>query len=415
MLVGMTPIAALASTILYSWWTSYSYKSALVFASVCSVAGNVFYLLGLPCNSMTFVLVGRLLNGFGSARSINRRYIADSFSHAERTAASAVFVAAGSLGMAAGPGIASFLHVAAENSSSPWWQQENAPGLFMAVTWSVYLVFLILFFVDPPRRRKALALPPSKGSALATAEYADATGAGESNSALTTADYAEGSGADESKPLLERVDSSSLPSSDPPIWRNYPVLIVFLVYFILKLMLESLMSSTANLTDLYFHWSGSVVGVYMAVLGLLMLPSNMIVAYLSRSYEDRYLIMMLQVGMVLGCLLIMKYSAHYSVLQYVVGSLVVFLSAAMLEGPNMSLLSKIIPKSWSEGFFNVGLLATEAGTLGRAVADAFLVWCGSGGIECLLNHTFGTLLGICVVSLLATWRCYGLLQTVDKD
>ena len=60
-------------TILYSWWTSHSYKAALVFASSCSILGNIFYALGLPFNSLPMVMVGRLLNGFGSARSINRR------------------------------------------------------------------------------------------------------------------------------------------------------------------------------------------------------------------------------------------------------------------------------------------------------------------------------------------------------
>ena len=47
-------------------------------------------------------MIGRFFNGFGSARSINRRFIADTFSRSERTAASAAFVTAGALGMAVG-------------------------------------------------------------------------------------------------------------------------------------------------------------------------------------------------------------------------------------------------------------------------------------------------------------------------
>jgi hypothetical protein len=61
-IIGMTPVAALVSTLLYSWWTSYSYKSALIFASACSLTGNLFYGAGLPYNSMNLVLIGRLLN-----------------------------------------------------------------------------------------------------------------------------------------------------------------------------------------------------------------------------------------------------------------------------------------------------------------------------------------------------------------
>jgi hypothetical protein len=35
--IGMTPNAALIATLLYGWWSNYSYKSALIFAATCSV------------------------------------------------------------------------------------------------------------------------------------------------------------------------------------------------------------------------------------------------------------------------------------------------------------------------------------------------------------------------------------------
>ena len=174
LIIGMTPVAALLSTLLYSWWTSYSYKSALIFASVCSLTGNACYAAGLPSQSLTLVLVGRLLNGFGSARSINRRYIVDSFGRRQRTAASATFVTAGSLGMATGPAVAALLEFtvsdnnildpnnntdgdydSSHSSSSPnlYWQVENAPGWIMLVVWTLYLILLLCFFQDPPKRR----------------------------------------------------------------------------------------------------------------------------------------------------------------------------------------------------------------------------------------------------------------------
>ena len=172
LIIGMTPVAALASTLLYSWWTSYSYKAALAFASICSIAGNACYAAGLPFQSWTLVLVGRLLNGFGSARSINRRYIADSYSRRHRTAASAAFVTAGSLGMSTGPAVAALLEFTVNKEPTPVlltendnmveeqedttnlvWQVENAPGWIMFVLWTMYLIALLWLFQDPPRRR----------------------------------------------------------------------------------------------------------------------------------------------------------------------------------------------------------------------------------------------------------------------
>jgi hypothetical protein len=77
--------------------------------------------------------------------------------------------------------------------------------------------------------------------------------------------------------------------------------------------------------------------------------------------------------MLIGCIVICKIPFEkYNSLQYITGCVLLFISTNALEGPNMSLLSKTIPPSWSRGFFNVGLLATEAGTIGRAIGDAFL-------------------------------------------
>jgi hypothetical protein len=110
-ILGMTPNAALIATVLYGWWSNYAYKSALLFAAGSSLLGNLCYALALRHHSIHMIILGRFLNGFGSARSINRRYIADTFSRGERTAESAAFVTAGAMGMAAGPAIAALLGV----------------------------------------------------------------------------------------------------------------------------------------------------------------------------------------------------------------------------------------------------------------------------------------------------------------
>jgi len=56
----------------------------------------------------------------------------------------------------------------------------------------------------------------------------------------------------------------------------------------------------------------------------------------------------------------------------------------------MSLLSKALPKKWSKGIIDVGLLATEAGTLGRFIGDSLLATMGSDGLEIILNDAFVT-------------------------
>ena len=112
--------------------SSYSYKRALLFASVCCCAGNLVYALALPCGSLKMVLFGRLLTGFGSARVINRRYIADYYSLEDRTIGMSQFVSSSAIGMAVGPALAAALSIVAPSDVHPedeyWWTIETAPG-----------------------------------------------------------------------------------------------------------------------------------------------------------------------------------------------------------------------------------------------------------------------------------------------
>jgi hypothetical protein len=123
----------------------------------------------------------------------------------------------------------------------------------------------------------------------------------------------------------------------------------------------------------------------------------------------------MQIATIIGCVVIMRFGEEYYVEQYLIGTLIIVVCSNMVEGPNMALLSKTIPKSWRKGFFNVGLLATEAATLGRTVGDAFLALCGSAGIEHQLNLTFGSMIIATTVTLWITYRFYdSLIPTEDK-
>jgi MFS family permease len=361
------------------------------------VAGNLCYAAGLPCNSLALVIVGRLLNGFGSARAINRRYICDTFPREERTAASAAFVTAGALGMSVGPAIAAVFHYLAtdshghEESASIYWQPENAPGWFMFGIWTIYLVCLVLCFEDPPKRKDATLKKAAVSLQMA--------GAGETSHLLGNGDGT----------------NSENDAREPPIWRNIPVMTTFVIYFVVKLILECVLSATAVLTEFYFGWQSGLVGIYLAALGLLMLPANLCVAFFAHAYDDRELILGLQAIMFLGCVIILQFTDVYRLPQYVIASVVLFVSANALEGPNMSLLSKTIPVSWSKGIFNVGLLATEAGTLGRAIGDVLLTIFGSAGLEHLLNRTFGTFSILSFGTLLFSYYFYDQLDPSEHD
>jgi len=79
-----------------------------------------------------------------------------------------------------------------------------------------------------------------------------------------------------------------------------------------------------------------------------------------------------------------------------------FVAAEVLEGVNLSLLSR--------GTFNGGLLSTEAGTLARVAADGTITLAGGLlGRAALLNSTLLPSLLICLASIAATVSTYNSL------
>jgi len=418
-IIGMTPNAALIATVLYGFWSSYSYRNALIFASSSSFCGNILYALALKYNSIKMVLLGRFLVGFGSARSINRRYIADVFSKADRTAASADFVTYAALGMAAGPASAFAVGLLSFDPSNLLWTDVNAPGWIMMVAWGVFLVFLVTFFEEPDRSR------------MYTNSTEETSLSGKPGSITTKTmsnDSLKSNGEDEITPLLiQHGDDGnnivqtaiSLKSCEtgPPLWKNVAVMVSLWMYFVLKIILEMFMSSSGIVTKFYFDWDQKKCGLFMAIVALLMFPVNMVVAKLSQKYEDRELITVALIVMLVSVLGIINYFPNqYSVYQYMIFGVGVFISTNSLEGVNMSLLSKTIPTSWAKGIFNSGFLATEAGTLARSVGCVLIsTMMGTFGMENLLDGLFMPMALLCAGSLVMVYFSYSQLTDVDDD
>ena len=69
-------------------------------------------------------------------------------------------------------------------------------------------------------------------------------------------------------------------------------------------------------------------------------------------------------------------------------------------------MSKTIPKSMASGVLNAGLLATEAGTIGRVVGDFYFSAAAFQGVDCVVNMTFkpmGLLIALSVLFTLFNW------------
>lgn len=68
----------------------------------------------------------------------------------------------------------------------------------------------------------------------------------------------------------------------------YDLQVQLLIYFMLKYAMEILLSESSVVTTYYFGWTTSKVSIFLACLGLTVLPVNIVVgSYISNMYEDR--------------------------------------------------------------------------------------------------------------------------------
>ncbi|XP_055819638.1 SPX domain-containing membrane protein At4g22990-like [Solanum dulcamara] len=405
--IGAMAVAQIFSSVYFSAWSNRSYFRPLVFSSIVLFIGNVMYALAYDLKSIPVLLIGRLFCGFGSARAVNRRYISDCVPLKIRMQASAGFVSASALGMACGPALAGLLQTNFKIYKITF-NQDTLPGWLMAIAWLIYLIWLWFSFKEPVRdteinnaAQESKAEPDSLEKGVVEPLLL--------KSAENQQDEDE-QGADESEEAPE--DSHKPANSIAAAYRllTHSVKVQLLIYFMLKYAMEILLSESSVITTYYFSWSTGTVAIFLACLGLTVLPVNLVVgSYISNMFEDRQILLASEIMVCVGILMSFNVIIPYSVPQYVCSGLLLFVSAEVLEGVNLSLLSRVMSSRLSRGTYNGGLLSTEAGTIARVIADATITLAGYLGESMLLNVTLLPSLFICVLSILATFWTYNSL------
>ncbi|XP_045811620.1 SPX domain-containing membrane protein At4g22990-like isoform X2 [Trifolium pratense] len=406
--IGAMAVAQVFSSVYFSAWSNKSYFRPLVFSSIALFIGNIFYACAYDIHSIWILLIGRLFCGLGSARAVNRRYISDCVPLKIRMQASAGFVSASALGMACGPALAGILQTNFKIYNLTF-NQNTLPGWVMAIAWMVYLVWLWISFKEPSHDVEENQTPNQSNDA-----ENGALEKGLKQPLLITSDDKVDEDNDQDYDDSEEApEESRLPANS--IGEAYRLLtpsvkVQLLIYFMLKYVMEILLSESSVVTTYYFNWTTSTVAVFLACLGLTVLPVNIVVgSYISNMFEDRQILLTSEIMVCIGVLLSFHVIIPYTVLQYVCSGLLLFVSAEVLEGVNLSLLSRVMSSRLSRGTYNGGLLSTEAGTIARVIADATITLAGFLGQSSLLNVTLLPSLIISVFSIMATCYTYNSL------
>jgi len=461
-MVGAAPWFAIASAIVYSYWTNHNYKQPILLAGILQFIGNLMYSSAYSYKSIEMCLIGRAITGLGAPRVINRRYVADATPFELRTVASASFGLATALGAALGPGMAIILDRIEFEFYIPlvgehYFNGMTGPGYFMALNWFIFTITILLTFSEPTRsgldelkqREDVMESPSSKRNALlennstsyeGTACDAnildDAVVCLKSTDTLPTTsqndseDDCSVSSDTEDDKLTNSGATSKISASCNPSYHccscmshiTKPVVICMTLIFAQRFALESIVGSTSIITKNRYGWRIKNVGTLHLVNGLIVIPVSLLSGYLSTFYEDRFMALCFLV-IALGGMTILfdptdlvnqeNYSYNSDDLlstnsvEYIIGSLISFSGIEACESFVASLISKVIPSALAQGTFNAGLLETLVGTGGRATGDVFITLMGLRSIRGLLNLLIipgAVLIGTSVLLVLANYE-----------
>lgn len=201
------------------------------------------------------------------------------------------------------------------------------------------------------------------------------------------------------------------PEEEANCWEFYTadVVVILVLYVVNKVGQELVISSIPLVTQAEFSWSRQSGGYYMAAVGASVLPMILLINKFMKDVEERDLVLYLSYAS-LACLLVLLHCdwlGAYTLLQYIVGSALLFASLNALEGVIMALLAKLISPELAKGTFNSGLLATEAGTFGRVLGDVFItLFGGAHPHETVVNALFIPVAGMIMMSVALVWFYY---------
>lgn len=380
-IMAASDLAAAFTAVAISYWTNLSFRQPLIFCAAVCVAGNVVYCMSYHYRSLGLLLVARALNGLGSCRTANRRYVADYVSKAHRTMASAAFVAASNLGLALGPFLALPLsHVPHTHLGGLPINPVTSVGVVMALLWLLFLAGTAAWFQDPPQESlpigRSQSLPNLEEPLLAAEEAGGSSSVGVGGGAEAEGGEPTSGTSGASGQLKQRS------SARDPGWKATVrgTLACVLCIFLQKAAQQAYYDSVPILTSVLYGWGSATVGIFLGTVALAMLPVEVLVGYLSSAVSDRALLVG-ALGVTAASLATMM-RVVTSDAAYFAGGVAMFVGTVVLEVVATSLMTKVIWPGFARGTMNAGLLSTEAGTLGRFTGNAVLALVGHAtGVE----------------------------------
>jgi len=392
--IGIGPFLSIFSMFLYSYWTNYGYKYPIMFSSVFLIFGNIVYSEASRKNSLSVLILGRMLTGFGAPILMNRRYLADTTPNKSRNAASALFTISTVLGNCCGPVIAILLNqlntsLHLQNYGAIYFNGMTNPGYFMAFMWFIYFLLVLFLFheieeQDKPQqqqRPQQQSIPRNIETSSPTSNFSHFDNGSKSILESLQDDDLEEKNCfvdEDNQSQLSNHSYCSIKSFLKPEMKPQVCLCLILV-FIKMFTQESFMISIPIIGKNKYYWSIMNIGTLHFLINVMIIPISIIVGWITLFYEERKLLLsILLISIISVVFLLIDYTdlnglssnssnnfndwLSVGPMQYIFGNIIVQSCLQGSESIITSILSKLVPMQ-TTGIWNYGLSTTLIATV----------------------------------------------------
>lgn len=148
--LAATPLAAIFSTFIFTYWSNFSYKVPFLFTIICFIVGNFMYSFAYHFKSILMVFFGRLIVGIGAGRIVNRRYLIEYIPKSLITTYSVYYNLFTALGLCTGPLVSIFLSMCDDYSIGIFYfNPYTLPGWVGVFCSFILLIVSIISFTEP--------------------------------------------------------------------------------------------------------------------------------------------------------------------------------------------------------------------------------------------------------------------------
>jgi hypothetical protein len=388
LMMGLTPLAAILSSIILSKWSNYSYKQPMILSVIFFIIGSFLYASAYNFKSILMIAIGRFLIGLGSGRSVNRRYLIQFIPKTLITKFSFYYVLAGAVGLACGP-LCSFTFIYFENYENIFdffsFNIYTYPGWFGLIISLLMLILILIGYTEPMKNNFNIFEPDECPKNVLTTE--EKTMINEIDDKLK--EINKENNFSDTNLVQYNIENIKIKQKTGFSYIYKCFFIMFSILFALRVCNESLMI----IFPYYLirkDFSDQFVSLYMAGSLLLIIPSTLIFKKLAFKYpRERKALIYLLVLNFLCCIFIIDYIFD-SMIKFCVCFSILIIVTNLIESLSSSLLAKIIPPDWELGTFNAGFLITIATTSGKTFG-CFMQTISAliGGKENIILITYG--------------------------